>query len=156
MWIFLINYINILLLGLFVFLSYVSSLLYFVVWVCMLCCSCYGTYGCWISDFIKILLLLLLLLLSSSSTSSSPLCKVFILIFLRQTTKYIPRESSVAANLILLSMVLILLVPVLNLLHFYISTFRNICAVPYMAVFCSSLTSWFPGMLFMFFWMTLK
>jgi hypothetical protein len=29
---------------------------------------------------------------------------------------------------------------------FYISTFRSVCAVPNMAVFCSSLTSWCPGM----------
>jgi len=27
----------------------------------------------------------------------------------------------------------------LNLLYFYISTFRSMCAVPSMAVFCSSL-----------------
>jgi len=33
------------------------------------------------------------------------------------------------------------LVPVLNLLYFYISTFRSMCAVPIMAVFWSSLTS---------------
>jgi len=32
----------------------------------------------------------------------------------------------------------------LNLLYFYISTFRSMCAVLNMAVFCSSLTSWFP------------
>jgi len=44
-------------------------------------------------------------------------------------------------------MVLISLVPVLNLLYFYISTFRIVCAVPNVAVFCSSLTSCFPGML---------
>jgi len=31
-------------------------------------------------------------------------------------------------------------------LYFYISTFRSMCAVPNMAVFCSSLTSCFPGM----------
>ena len=43
------------------------------------------------------------------------------------------------------------LVPVLNLLYFYISTFRSMCAVPNMAVFCSSLTSWFPGMLLTYF-----
>jgi len=34
-------------------------------------------------------------------------------------------------------MVLISLVSVLNLLYFYISTFRSMCAVPNMAVFCS-------------------
>jgi len=33
----------------------------------------------------------------------------------------------------------------LVLLFFYVSTFRSMCAVPSMAVFCSSLTSWFPG-----------
>ena len=59
-------------------------------------------------------------------------------------TNYIPREYSVAAVLLLLFMVLISLVPVLNLLYFYISTFRNMCAVPNIAVFCSSLTAFFP------------
>ena len=62
-------------------------------------------------------------------------------------TNCIPREYCVAAILLLLFMVLISLVSVLNLLHFYISTFRSMCAVPNMAVFCSSLTSCFPGML---------
>ena len=49
-------------------------------------------------------------------------------------TNYVPREYSVAAILLLLFMVLISLVPVLNLLYFYISTFRSRCAVPNMAV----------------------
>ena len=62
-------------------------------------------------------------------------------------TNYVPREYSVAAILLLLFMVHISLVSVLNLLYFYISTFRSMCAVPNMAVFCSSLTSCFPGML---------
>ena len=48
-------------------------------------------------------------------------------------------------------MVLISLVSVLNLLYFYISTIRSMCAVPNMAVFCSSLTSCFPGMLLTYF-----
>ena len=48
-------------------------------------------------------------------------------------------------------MVLISLFSVLNLFYFYISTFRSVCAVPNMAVFCSSLTSWFPGMLLTYF-----
>ena len=52
-------------------------------------------------------------------------------------TNYAPKEYSVAAILLLLFMVLISLVSVLNLLFFYISTFRSICAVPNMAVFCS-------------------
>ena len=66
-------------------------------------------------------------------------------------TNYISREYSVAAILLLLFMVLTLLIPVLTLLYFYISTFRSMCAVPNMAVFCSSLTSWFPSMLLTYF-----
>jgi len=53
-------------------------------------------------------------------------------------TNYVPREYSVAAVLLLLFMVLISLVSVLNLLYFYISIFRGMCAVPNMAVFWSS------------------
>ena len=53
-------------------------------------------------------------------------------------TNYFPREYSVAAVLLFLFMVLISLVSVLNLLYCYISTFRSMCAVPNMAVFCSS------------------
>ena len=66
-------------------------------------------------------------------------------------TKYVPRKYSVAAILLLLFMVLISLVSVLNLLCLYISTFRSMCAVPNMAVFWSSLTLCFPGMLLTYF-----
>ena len=66
-------------------------------------------------------------------------------------TNYVPREYSVAAILLLLFMVLISLVPVLNPLYVYISTFRSTCAVPNMAVFCSSLISCFPGILLKYF-----
>ena len=66
-------------------------------------------------------------------------------------TNYVPREYGVAAILLLLFMVIISLVSVLNLLYFYISTFRSMCAVPNVAVFCSSLTSWFPSMLLTYF-----
>ena len=62
-----------------------------------------------------------------------------------------PREYSVAAILLLLFMMFISLLSVLNLLYFYISTFRSMCAVPNMAVFCSSLTSRFPVMLLTYF-----
>jgi hypothetical protein len=62
-------------------------------------------------------------------------------------TEYGRMEYSVAAILLLLFMVLISLAPVLNLLYFYVSTFRSICAVSNRAVFCSSLISCFPGML---------
>jgi len=51
-------------------------------------------------------------------------------------TNCVPREYSVAAVLLLLFMVLISLVSVFNLFCFYISTFRSMCAVPNMAVFC--------------------
>jgi len=61
-------------------------------------------------------------------------------------TNYVSREYGVAAILLFLFMVLISLLSVLNLLYFYISTFRSMCAVPNMDVFCSSFTSWFPGM----------
>ena len=66
-------------------------------------------------------------------------------------TNHVPRECSVSAILSLLFMVPISLVPPLALLYFYVSTFRSMCAVPSMAVFCSSFTSWFPGMLLMYF-----
>ena len=64
---------------------------------------------------------------------------------------YVPREYRVAVILLLLLMVFISLVSVLNLLYFFISTFRIMCAVPNIAVFCSSLTSCFPGMLLTYF-----
>ena len=65
-------------------------------------------------------------------------------------TNYVPKEYNVAA-ILLQFMVLVSLVSVLNLLKFYIITFRSMCAVPIMAVFCSSLTSCFPGMLLTYF-----
>jgi hypothetical protein len=66
-------------------------------------------------------------------------------------TNHVPREHIVAAILSLLFMVPISLVPALVLLYFYVSTFRSMCAVPNMAVFCSFLTSWFPGILLTYF-----
>jgi hypothetical protein len=66
-------------------------------------------------------------------------------------TNHVPREHRVAAILVLLFILLKSLVPVLTPLYLYVSTFRSMCAVPYVAVFCSSLTSWFPGMLLMYF-----
>ena len=66
-------------------------------------------------------------------------------------TNCVPTQYSVAAILLLLFMVLIPLVSVLNLLYFYISTFRSVCAVPNMAVFWSPFTSCFPGMLLTYF-----
>jgi hypothetical protein len=61
-------------------------------------------------------------------------------------TNHASKQYNVAAILSLLFMVPISLVPALALMYFYIRTFRSMCAVPNIAVFCSSLTSWFPGM----------
>jgi hypothetical protein len=58
-------------------------------------------------------------------------------------TNNVPREYIVVAILLLLIMVPISLVYALALLCFYVSTFRSMCAVPNMAVFCSPLTSGF-------------
>jgi len=55
-------------------------------------------------------------------------------------TSHVPRGCIVAAILSLLFMLPLCLVPALALLFFYVSTFRSMCAVPNMAVFCSSLT----------------
>ena len=66
-------------------------------------------------------------------------------------TNHVPREYSVAGILLLLFMVFISLVPVLTLLYFYISTLRSMWTMPNMAIFCSSLTSWFHGMLLTYF-----
>ena len=71
-------------------------------------------------------------------------------------TNHVPRGHIVAAILSLLFMVPLCLVPVLVLLFFYVSTFRSMCAVPNMAVFFSSLTSWFPGMSLTYFLNDLK
>ena len=61
-------------------------------------------------------------------------------------TNRVHRGYIVAAILSLLFMVPLCLVPALALLFFYVNTFRGMYAVPSMAVFCSSLTSWFSGM----------
>jgi hypothetical protein len=61
-------------------------------------------------------------------------------------TNHVPMGYIVASILSVLFMVPLFLVPALALLFFYISTPRSLCAVPNIAVFCSFLTSWFPGM----------
>jgi hypothetical protein len=58
-------------------------------------------------------------------------------------TNNVSKEYNVAAILSLLFMAPISLAPALTQMYYYISTFRNMCAVPNMAVFCSSLTSCF-------------
>jgi hypothetical protein len=66
-------------------------------------------------------------------------------------TNNVPREHTVAVILVLIFMVPISLGPALTPLYLYISTFRSMCEVPNMAVFCCSLISWFPGMLLTYF-----
>ena len=61
-------------------------------------------------------------------------------------TNHVPRGYNVEVILSLLFMVPLCLVSALVLLFFYVSTFRSMCAVPNMALYCSSLTSWFPDM----------
>ena len=67
-------------------------------------------------------------------------------------TNHVPTKHCVAAILMQLFMVLISLVPVLTPLYLYVSSFRSMCAVLNMAVFCSSLTSWFPGVLLTYYY----
>jgi hypothetical protein len=62
-------------------------------------------------------------------------------------TNHVPKQYNVAAILSLLFMVPISLAPALAVVYFYISTFRSMCAVPNMAVFCSSVTLCFPGII---------
>jgi hypothetical protein len=71
------------------------------------------------------------------------------MIFLKQTISL--RKYSVATILQLLFMAHTMLFPILNVLYFYISTFRSVCAVPNMAVSCSSLISCFPDKLHSYF-----
>ena len=66
-------------------------------------------------------------------------------------TNHVSRQYSVAAILYLLFMVHITLFTLLNLLYFYISTLLGMCAVPNMAVFCSSLILCFAGTLLKYF-----
>ena len=40
-----------------------------------------------------------------------------------------------------------MLLPMLNVLYFFISTSRSVCAVPSVAVYCSSLMECFSGIL---------
>jgi magnesium-transporting ATPase (P-type) len=54
-------------------------------------------------------------------------------------TNNVPKEYNVAAILSLLFMVPISLARALALMYFHISTFRSMCAMPNMAVFCSLL-----------------
>ena len=105
-----------------------------------LCCHGPTYYGRWYTSFI-IIIIIIIIIISFTQGIYAHIPEI----------NYVPREYGVAAILLLLFMVLISLVSVLNLLYFYISTFQSMCAVPNMAVYCISLTSWFPGMLLTYF-----
>jgi len=102
--------------------------------------KCGGAYPSWILEPQKIIIVIIIII--------SFMQGIYTYI---PETNYVPREYIVAAILLLQFMVLMSLVSVLNLLYFYISTFRSMCAVPNMAVFWSSLTSCFPGMFLTYF-----
>jgi len=91
---------------------------------------------------------------TGNRTRDLPACSI---VFMQGIYNYIPetnhvsRVYSVAAVLYLLSVLHVMLFLPCNMfctvLYFYISTSRIICAVPNMAVFCSSLISCHPDML---------
>ena len=89
-----------------------------------------------------VVVIIVILLSSSSSSSFSPLCRVSIYIFPRQT-------MSIGDTLLQLVFVVYgasMSSSCVGSFVLYVITFRSMCAVPNMSVFCSSLTSWFPGM----------
>jgi hypothetical protein len=66
-------------------------------------------------------------------------------------TNHVSRACNVAAILLLQYSAYAMLFYMTNVLYFYISTFRSLCAVPNMAVLCSCLMPCFPGKLLRFF-----
>ena len=72
---------------------------------------------------------------------------VVVISFMQGIYNYIPETKHVAkaAILWLPFMVHLMLFPMSNLLHYYISISRSMCSVSNMAVFCSSLISCFAG-----------
>ena len=87
--------------------------------------------------------------LLSSSSSSSLLSLLQCIYNYIPETNHVSRVYNVAAVRYLQFVLNVMLFrPVKYVLYFYISTFRCMCAVTNMAVFCSSLISCFPGMVF--------
>ena len=79
---------------------------------------------------------------------------MFVITLMQGIYNYIPEKNhvsgvySVAAALYLQFVLHLILFRILNMfLYFYISTFRSMCAVSNMAVFCSSVMSCYPCML---------
>ena len=77
--------------------------------------------------------------------SLSPLSSVFTIAYMKQIIflGYLVQQIILYLKFVLH----VMLFPPLNVFHFCISTFRSMCAVHNMAVFCSSLISCSPGML---------
>jgi hypothetical protein len=73
----------------------------------------------------------------------SPLCRVFTVTCLKQTIFL----GNTVLQLFCSYNLCYMLLPTLNILYCYISISRSMCAVPNMAVCCSSFISCFPGVL---------
>jgi len=76
-----------------------------------------------------------------------PLYRVFTIMYL----SHVSSVYYIRASLWLQFVVHVMSFPMINVLFFYVRTFRGICAVTNIAVFCSSLMSCLPGMLFRYF-----
>ena len=76
---------------------------------------------------------------------------IMFITFMQGISNYIPKPNNVprvynfAALLWLKYMIPVLLFPITKVLHFYISVYGRICAVPSMACFCSFMNFCFPG-----------
>jgi hypothetical protein len=64
---------------------------------------------------------------------------------------YASKVHNVTVILRLCFMVHVMIFFIINVVKFCIRTFRSICAVPSVVVFCSSSMSWFPGILLRYF-----
>jgi hypothetical protein len=91
------------------------------------------------------ILVLLLLLLLLGYYLLSPLCRVFTIVYLKQTM--FPGYILVLQLLCGYNVGHVILFSMLHVLYFYIITFRSTCAVPSMAEFYSSFISFFSVML---------
>jgi len=113
------------------------------------CCICVLVLA------LKLALVLLRLHISKYLLKNNNIIIIIIIIiiisFMQGIYTYIPEKKPVHREYRVSAVLSISLVPALALLYFYVSTFRSMCAVPNMAVFCISFTSWFPGMLLRYF-----
>jgi hypothetical protein len=114
----------------------------------------------WFLLLLLLLLLILIIIIISSSSSSSS--STLIVILMQGIYSYVPETHHVsmictAAALQQVQFMLhVMLFPILNVLRFYIITSRNVCAVPDMSDFCSSLLHAFPVSCSDISWMTLR